>query len=67
MRDALVAEVVRKPRRAAKAANPGRQRVAQRNLRAPCIGIDRVDPLAHEHGCEVVGIACPAQDEGAHV
>ena len=67
MRDALVADVVRKPRRAAKAANPDRQRVAERNLRAPRIGIDRVDPLAHEHGCEVVGIACPAQDEGAHV
>ena len=48
MRDALLPDVVGKSRRAAKAADPGRQRVAERNLRAAGIGIDRVDARARE-------------------
>ena len=67
MGDALLADVVGKSHRATKASDPRRQRMAEGNLRASRIGIDRADLLAHEHVREPVGVACSAQDEGAHV
>jgi hypothetical protein len=67
MRDALLPDEIRESFRAAKAADPCRQFVAERNLRASGIGIDRVDLFPHKRFRELVGIACSAQNEGAHV
>ena len=67
VRDALLANEIRKSRRAAKAADPRRQLMTERDLRAPRIGIDRVDLLGHASFSELVGVACSAQNEGAHV
>lgn len=67
VRDALLANEIRKSRHAAKTADPRRQLVTERDLRAPRIGIDRVDLLGHASFSELVGVACSAQNEGAHV
>jgi len=67
MCDALLADEVGKTLHAAEAADPRRQRMVQRNLRAAGVGIDRVNFLADKSVRELVGIACSAQDEGAHV
>jgi len=40
--------------------------MAERNLRPSRIGIDRVDFFARERVGKTVGVACSAQDEGAH-
>lgn len=66
MRDALLADVIRKSRHAAKAADPRRQLVAKRDLRAARIGINGVDLLADASFRKPVGVACSAQNEGTH-
>lgn len=67
VRDGLLANEIRKSRHATKAADPRRQLVAERDLRAARIGIDRVDVFADTSFRKLVGVACSAQNEGAHV
>jgi hypothetical protein len=66
MRDALPADEVCKPGHTAEAADPGRQRMAERNLRASGVGINSVDLLADKPVRKPVGVTCSAQNEGAH-
>lgn len=66
VRDVLLANEISKSCHAAKAADPRRQLVAERDLRAPRIGIDRINPLANASFRKLVGVACSAQNEGAH-
>lgn len=63
--DALGTKKICQSRCATEAADARRQRMPERNLRAPGIGIDRVDVFARKGFSEPVGVACPAQDEGA--
>ena len=67
VRDPLAPNEVGEAFGSAKTADPNRQRMAERNLRPARVGIDRIDPLAHERVGEPVGIARSAQNEGAHV
>jgi len=67
MRDALVPDEVSKTRDTAEAADPRRQRMAERDLCPSGVGIDRIDLLADETVREPVGVSGSAQDEGAHV
>ena len=66
VRDAFLADEVRKSRHAAKAADPRRQLMAEWNLRAARIGINRIDLLADACRRKLIGVACSAQNEGAH-
>jgi len=65
MRDPRLADEIGKPVRSAETADPRRQRMAERNLRASRIGIDRIDVRARERRRELVRVACSAQNEGA--
>lgn len=67
VRDALLANEFRKSRHTAKAADPRRQRMAERDLRAARIGINSVDLLGDASFRKLVGVACSAQNEGTHV
>lgn len=66
MRDVFLADEIRKSHHTAKAADPRRQRMAERNLRASRVGINSVDLLADKPVRKLVGIARSAQNEGAH-
>jgi len=50
---------------AAKPAGAGRQRLIDRDLRSSGIGIDRLQPCGGNGGCQLIGVARPAQNEGA--
>ena len=66
VRDPLIPDEIGKARRAAEAADPRRQRVRKRNLRASRIGIDRLDARAAKRLGERVGVAGSTQQKGAH-
>ena len=66
MRDLLCLEKVGQSVSAAKAADPGRQLMWERNLCPSRIGIDRIDPTSRASVRELVGVARSAQNEGAH-
>ena len=66
MGDPFLPDIIGKSRRAAETAGPRRQRMRKRNLRAPGVGVDRVDARACKRLRKRVGIACSAQEKGAH-
>ena len=65
MGDFFTANVFGKPVRAAETAGAGRQWLIDRDLRPSSIGIDRVDFSSRNRGCQLVGVAGSAQNEGA--
>ena len=66
MREAVLPDSIGKTIRAAKAADAGRQRLIDRNLRSPGIGIDRVEPGSRNSGRQPIRFTRSAQDEDAH-
>ena len=66
MRDLCVSDEVSESSRPAEAADAGRYVMAEWDLRAACIGVDRVNLRAHNLIRELVGVARSAQNEGAH-
>ena len=66
MRDALAPNEVREPIGSAKAADPRRQVMRQRNFGPPGVGIDGINAGARQRIRKLVGVACSAQNEGAH-
>ncbi len=66
MRDSFSTNVFGKAARAAEATDAGRQRLVRRGAGAAPVGIDRVEPRACRSVREQIGIARPAQNEGAY-
>ncbi len=65
MGDLFAGNIFGKPACAAETAGAGWQRLIDRDLRPSGIGIDRVKPRGGNGGCQSIGVARPAQNEGA--
>ena len=66
MREAFLPNGIGKTIAAAEAADAGRQRLIDRNLCSPGIGIDRVKSRSRGCGRQQIRFARSAQDEDAH-
>jgi len=63
--DFFASDVVGEPVRAAETAGAGRQRLIEADLRPSGIGIDCVEAFGCNRGCQSIGVARSAQNEGA--
>ncbi len=64
MGDFFTVDICGKSIRAAETAGTGRQWLIDRHLRPSGIGIDRIEPCGGKRGCQLVGLARSAQNEG---